>query len=72
MVITAIVSASVVIIFIFFFMVSSFNVERERWEKEREILLDRIQAPSFVEFKSQERADQPKDKKEKPKGYDFL
>jgi uncharacterized phage-like protein YoqJ len=35
-------------------MRSGFNEERESWYKERKELLDRIQAPSFAEYKQAE------------------
>jgi len=41
-----------------------FSKERKEWNAERSKLLDRIQAGSLMEFKSQQRADAPRTKKE--------
>ena len=43
------------------------QIERERkeWQIERNKLLDRIQAGSFIEYKAQERAETPIKRREK-------
>lgn len=42
-----------------------FQAERDKWEKERKDLMDRIQAPSFNEYASkvirEKKAEQPED-----------
>lgn len=38
---------------------------RKEWAQERADLLNRIQSGSFIEYKAQERADKPLERKEK-------
>lgn len=49
-----------------------FAAERKEWLQERGKLLDRVQAGSLMEYKQAEIMGKPKDKKERPKGVDFL
>lgn len=42
-----------------------FEKQRQEWNEERTKLLDRIQADSFIEYKAQERADKPIERKGK-------
>ena len=46
-------------------LLKSMERQREEWNAERASLLDRIQSGSFIEYKAQERADKPIDRKEK-------
>lgn len=45
-----------------------FQAEREAWNKERELLLDRIQSVDYVEFKAmtKEKSKPPEKKEPKP------
>lgn len=53
------------IIYLAWLQSRQFSKEREEWREERNKLLDRIQAGSFMEFKAQERAETQIKRKEK-------
>lgn len=53
------------IIYLAWLQSHQFSNEREEWREERNKLLDRIQAGSFMEFKAQERAETQIKRKEK-------
>jgi len=51
--------------FLNWWIVFQFDKQREAWGEERAKLLDRIQAGSLTEYKAQERADKPVERKKK-------
>jgi hypothetical protein len=56
---------TVTLAFVVWLAVRQFDAQRKEWAAERSKLLDRVQAGSLMEYKQQERADRPKEKKER-------